>query len=56
LLDRLPIDCIRSVDAEDGATRVGVVAEHQKAAVAEGLFSAGELHRMEGLQPAFSED
>jgi predicted ATPase len=56
LLDRLPIDCIRSVDAEDGATRVGAVAEHQKTAVAKGLFSPGELHRMEGLQPTSRDD
>jgi len=56
LLDRLPIDCIRSVEAVDGATTVGAVAQHQKAAVAQGLFSPGELHRMEGLQPVPSED
>ena len=52
LLDRLPIDCVRSVEAHGGATTVGPVAEHQKRAVAKGLFSIGELHRMEGLQPA----
>ena len=52
LLDRLPIDCIRSVEAHGGATIVGPVAEHQKNAVSKGLFSAGELHRMEGLQHA----
>ena len=52
LLDSLPIECIRSVDAGSGSTRVGLVADHQKAAVMKGLFSPGELHRMEGLQIA----
>ena len=56
LLDSLPIDCIRSVEADDGATRVGAVAEHQKAAVVKGLFSPGELHRIEGLQLALRDD
>ena len=56
LLDSLPIDCIRSVEADNGATRVGAVAEHQKAAVVKGLFSPGELHRMEGLQLASRDD
>ena len=52
LIDRLPIESIRAVTAEDGATRVGIVAEHQRKSVKEDLFSPGELHRMEGLQPA----
>ena len=56
LLDSLPIDCIRSVEADGGATRVGAVAEHQKDAVVKGLFSPGELHRMEGLQLALRDD
>ena len=56
LLDSLPIDCIRSVEAESGSTRVGPVADHQKAAVMKGLFSPGELHRMEGLQLAAKDE
>ncbi len=52
LIDRLPIESIRAVTAEDGPTQVGKVAEHQLASVKEKLFSAGELHSMEGLQPA----
>ena len=52
LIDRLPIESIRAVTAEGGSTRVGKVAEHQMASVKEDLFSAGELHSMEGLQPA----
>ncbi|MCH7843744.1 MAG: AAA family ATPase [Chloroflexi bacterium] len=50
LLDSLPIDSIRSVGAELGCTQVGPVALHQKTAVLEGLFSPGELHRIEGLE------
>ena len=52
LLDRLPIESIRAVTAEGGATKVGRVAEHQLKSVRENLFSAGEIHGMEGLQPA----
>ena len=52
LIDRLPIESIRAVTAEGGSTRVGNVAEHQLKSVRENLFSAGEIHGMEGLQPA----
>ena len=52
LIDRLPIESIRAVAAEGGATRVDRVAEHQLKSVRENLFSAGEIHGMEGLQPA----
>ena len=52
LIDRLPIESIRAVTADDGATRIGAVAEHQLKSVKEKLFSPGELHSMEGLQPA----
>ena len=55
LIDRLPIESIRAVTAEDGSTRVGKVAEHQLTSVRENLFSAGELHSMEGLQLAGTE-
>jgi predicted ATPase len=50
LIDRLPIESIRAVECIDGATRVGMVAEHQREAVRNELFSPGDLHRMEGLQ------
>ena len=52
LIERLPIENIRAVTAEHGSTRVGKVAEHQLESIREHLFSAGELHSMEGLQPA----
>ena len=52
LIDRLPIESIRAVTTEDSATRVGIIADHQLKSVKEDLFSPGELHSMEGLEPA----
>jgi predicted ATPase len=52
LMDRLNVENIRAVAFSNGATRAGSIAEHQKEAVRSGLFSAGELHRMEGLELA----
>ena len=52
LIDRLPIESIRAVTSEDGSTKVGRVTEHQLTSVTQNLFTAGELHSMEGLQPA----
>ncbi len=51
LIDRLPIEYLRAVDIEDGCTRVGPVSETQAEAVRAGLFTSGELHSMEGLEP-----
>ena len=51
LIDKLSMDSLRAVTAEDGSTKVGSVAEHQLKSVREGLFLPGELHSMEGLQP-----
>ena len=50
LIDQLPIECIRAVEFVDGETKVGIVSERQVSAVIEGLFTAGELHSMEGLE------
>ena len=52
LINLLPIDSIRAVTAESGSTKVGKVAEHQLKSVRDNLFLPGELHSMEGLQPA----
>ena len=52
LINLLPIESIRAVTAQDGSTRVGKVAEHQLKSVKDNLFLPGELHSMEGLQPA----
>ena len=51
LIDRLPIESLRAVQMRDGSTIVGPVSEHQTQSVVEGLFTAGELHSMEGLGP-----
>ncbi len=52
LIDRLPIDSLRAVQIEDGCTKVGPVSETQAEAVRDGLFTSGELHSMEGLEPS----
>lgn len=52
LIDRMPVESIRAVSAESGSTKVGRVATHQLKSVRQGLFSAGEIHSMEGLIPA----
>ena len=49
LINLLPMETIRAVTAEDGSTRVGRVAESQLESVKQNLFSAGELHSIEGL-------
>ena len=51
LIDRLPIESLRAVQMEDGCTKVGPVSGPQGEAVRTGLFTSGELHSMEGLQP-----
>jgi predicted ATPase len=50
LIDGLPIESLRAVESVDGVTKVGMVAEHQREAVRNELFSPGDLHRIEGLQ------
>ena len=52
LIDHVPLESLRAVEACDGVTTVGPVADHQKNAVKNGLFSPGDLHRMESLQQA----
>ena len=51
-IDRFPVECIRAVEFVDGETRVGKVSETQVEAVKRGLFTSGEIHRMEGLRTA----
>ena len=51
-IDRVPVECIRAVEFTDGETRVGEISETQVEAVKRGLFTSGELHRMEGLRTA----
>ena len=51
LIDMLPLDSMRAVAVENGCTKVGPVSETQTETVREGLFTSGELHSMEGLEP-----
>ena len=51
LIDRLPVESLRAVEMRDGCTEIGPVSKTQTDAVLKGLFSAGELHSMEGLAP-----
>jgi predicted ATPase len=51
LIDRLPIESLRAVQIQDGCTKVGQVSDTQVEAVRDGLFTSGELHSMEGLEP-----
>lgn len=50
-IDPLPADAIRAVKFENGATQVGPVSSRQMRAMREDLFTLGELHQQEGLEP-----
>lgn len=53
LITRFEVDALRAVErTETGVSRIAPILESQRAAVRERLFTAGELHRIEGLQPA----
>ena len=51
LIDWLPIESLRAVEIRDGITYVGPVADPQVETVKQELFTAGELHSMDGLRP-----
>jgi predicted ATPase len=55
LISDLPADVLRVVEKKDGMTQVGPISEMQREAIAEMLFSPGELMRMEGLRRDSSE-
>jgi predicted ATPase len=50
LIDRFPSKMLRVVEKVDGITHVGPISSIQRQAVAEKLFSPGELMRIEGLR------
>ena len=50
-IDPLPADAIRAVKFENGTTQVGPVSSRQMRAMREDLFTLGELHQQEGLEP-----
>jgi energy-coupling factor transporter ATP-binding protein EcfA2 len=51
ILDLLSIDELRVVSSTMTGAAITSVSERQRAIVKEGLFSLGELHRSEGLEP-----
>ena len=50
-IDPLPAEAIRAVKFENGTTTVGPVSNRQLRAAREELFTLGELHQQEGLEP-----
>ena len=50
LIDTFSPDMLRIVEKEDGVTKVGPLLKSQSEAIAENLFSPGELMRIDGLQ------
>ncbi len=53
LVTRFNVETLRAVERkENGTTVIAPIAESQLASIREGLFTAGELHRIEGLRPA----
>ncbi|MEW5957223.1 MAG: AAA family ATPase [Chloroflexota bacterium] len=52
LITGFPADVLRVVEKENGMTKVGPVTQSQQEAIAEKLFSPGELMRIEGLRLA----
>ena len=55
LIDVFRVEDIIAVDSERGITSAGRVSDTQMKAVRKKLFSPGELHRMEGLEPSRGE-
>ena len=52
LINRIPVENIRAVSSESGSTNVDRVSDDQMNSIMDGLFLPGELHSMEGLEPA----
>lgn len=51
LLAQFPVDSLRAVERIEGVTTIGPIASQQRQAVEKRLFTAGDIHRLEGLQP-----
>jgi predicted ATPase len=49
LIDNFPIDTLKIVQKNNNITTVGNIIKRQREAIAEKLFSAGEIMRMEGF-------
>ena len=54
LVTRFEVDSLRAVERKRGLTVIAPISEAQRASIIEGLFTAGELHRIEGLRPIAS--
>ena len=55
LITRFDVDALRAVERNpSGVTVIAPVAESQREAIRRRLFTAGELHRIEGLRPSQS--
>jgi len=53
LITRFDVDALRAVErTASGATVIAPIAESQREAIIHRLFTAGELHRIEGLRPS----
>jgi predicted ATPase len=53
LITRFDVDALRAVERNaDGVTVIAPVAESQREAIRRRLFTAGEIHRIEGLRPS----
>lgn len=50
LINYFPADTIRVVEKENGTTKVGPISDHQYKSMAENLFLAGGLMRIQGLE------
>ena len=52
LITRFDTDSLRAVERIDGLTVIAPIAKEQREAIRLRLFTAGELHRIEGLRPS----
>lgn len=52
LITRFNASSLRAVERIEGVTHIGPIAENQMAAIQRKLFTAGEIHRIEGLRPS----
>ncbi|MDQ2809127.1 MAG: AAA family ATPase [Chloroflexota bacterium] len=55
LIDYFDVSTLRAVGRQDGYSVITPVNATQLAVIHDGLFNAGELHRIEGLQPEAKE-
>lgn len=55
LITRFDVDSLRAVDRVDGVTTIAPIATTQRQAIQQRLFTAGELHRIEGLRPTMNQ-